>query len=112
MLLVITYSQTARQALRNLCNAHEGIVLRRFGRAVLLAETEFSAFQAVRLREQFGTAVQVERTQRFNEFEALREPVRAAARAYANRETPSVPYEKFAAGTDHPAPAELKGSEL
>jgi len=112
MLLVITYSTAARQALRNLCNAHEESVVRRFGRAALLADTEFAGFQAVRLREQFGAAVQVERTRPFNEFETLREPVREAARAYADRETPALPYAKFAAGTDHPAPADLKESEL
>lgn len=112
MLLVITYSQPARQALRNACNAHEESVVRRFGRAALFADTEFGAFQALRLREQFDGAVQVERTQPFNEFEVLDEPVREAAIAYANRETPAMPYEAFAAGTEYPSPAELKGSEL
>lgn len=112
MLLVITYSQPARQALRNLCNAHEESVVRRFGRAALLAETEFGAFQAIRLREQFGSAVQVERTEPFNEFELVPESVREAAQAYANRETPALPYAKFAAGTDYPSPTALKGSEL
>jgi len=112
VLLIITYSQRARQALRNLCNAHEESVVRRFGRAALLADTEFGAFQAVRLREQFGGAVQVERTRPFNPFEAVREPVREAAVAYANRETAALPYATFAAGTDHPPPADLKGTEL
>jgi hypothetical protein len=112
VLLIITYSKPARQALRNLCNAHEESVVRRFGRAALLADTEFGAFQALRLREQFGGSVQVERTQPFNEFEALDEPVRTAAQAYADRDQPALPYAKFAAGTDHPAPSDLKGSEL
>lgn len=112
MILVITYSKTARQALRNACNAHDESVVRRFGRSALLADTEFGAFQALRLREQFGGAVQVERTRPFNEFELLEEPVREAAKAYADRETPALPYAKFAAGTDYPSPAELKGSEL
>ena len=112
MLLIITYSKPARQALRNLSNAHEESVVRRFGRAALLADTEFGAFQAVRLREQFGGAVQVERTRPFNPHEAVRESVREAAVAYANRETAALPYAKFAAGTDHPPPAPLKGREL
>lgn len=112
MLLIITYSQPARQALRNLCNAHEESVVRRFGRAALLADTEFAAFQALRLREQFGGSVQVERTRPFNEFEALDEAVRAAARAYADRDEPATPYAKFAAGTDHPDQADLEGIDL
>ena len=112
MLLVITYSRGARQALRNCCNAHEETVVRRFGRAALLEATEFAAFQAIRLREQYGRAVQVEQTRPFNEFETVREPVREAARAYADREHPGTPYAKFAAGTDHPAQAALKGTDL
>lgn len=112
MLLVITYSQDARQALRNLCTAHEETVVRRFGRAVLLEPTEFAAFQAVRLREQFGAAVQVERTRPFNEYEAVRDSVREAGRAYANRDSPGTPYAKFAAGTDHPSQATLKERDL
>lgn len=112
MLLVIAYSRDARQAVRNLCNAHEETVVRRFGRAVLLEPTAFAAFQAVRLRERLGAAVQVERTRPFNEFAAVDESVRAAARAYANRDSPGTPYAKFAAGTDHPSQAELKDGEL
>jgi len=112
MLLVITYSGPARQALRNLCNAHEETVVRRFGRAALLEATEFGAFQAVRLRAQYGRAVQVEQTRPFNEFAAVREPVREAAHAYADRDSPGTPYAKFAAGTDHPDQAELKETEL
>jgi hypothetical protein len=112
MLLVITYAQPARQALRNACNAHDGVVVRRFGRAALFAETEFGAFQALRLREQFGAAVQVERTRPLNEFAAVPEGVRDAAAAYADRETAALPYAKFAAGTDHPAPAAMKGVDL
>lgn len=112
MLLVITYTQPARQALRNACNAHDEVVVRRLGRAALLDETEFGAFQALRLREQFGGAVQIERTRPLNEFAAVPEGVRAAAAAYADRENAAVPYEKFAAGTDHPSPASLKGADL
>jgi len=112
MLLVITYSQPARQALRNLCNAHEETVVRRFGRAALLDPTEFAAFQAVRLREQYGRAVQVERTRPFDEVQAVRDSVREAAGAYADRDSPGTPYAKFAAGTDHPDQADLKETEL
>ncbi len=112
MLLVITYSQAARQALRNCCNAHEDAVVRRFGRAALFESTEFGAFQAIRLREQFGRAVQVEQTSPFNEFAAVREPVRAAAQAYADRDHPGTPYAKFAAGTDHPDQSALKQRDL
>lgn len=54
MLLVIAYSRAARQALRNRCNAHPETVVRRFGRAVCLAETELGAFLALRLRERYG----------------------------------------------------------
>lgn len=112
MLLVIAYTERARQALRNLCDAHEDLVVARFGRAVLLEATEFAALQAVRLREEFGTAIQVERVRPFNEFEALREEVLAAARAYADRDEPATPYAKFAAGTDHPDQADLEGVDL
>lgn len=78
----------------------------------LLAETEFGGFQAVRLREKHGEAVQVERTEPFNEFAALRDPVREAAVAYESRDTPAVPYERFAAGTDLPDPEAMKGEQL
>ncbi len=112
VLLVVTYSRAARGALRNVCRAHEDSVVRRLGRAALFEETEFGAFQALRLREKHGGDVQIERTRPFNEFAAVPEPVRAAARAYERRETPAVPYAQFAAGTDHPAPGALKTTEL
>jgi len=108
VLLVVTYSRAARQTLRNVCRAHEETVVRQFGRVALLEATEFGAFQALRLREKHGADVQIERTRPFNEFEAVDESVREAARAYEARDEPSVPYEAFAAGTDHPAPAELR----
>lgn len=112
MLLVVAYSKPARQALRNLCDAHEDHLAGRFGRAVLLEPTEFAALQAVRLRAEFGPAVRVEETRPFNEFESLREPVREAAQAYADREKPATPYARFAAGTDHPDQDALEGREL
>jgi hypothetical protein len=112
VLLVVAYSRGARGTLRNVCRRHEEIVVRRFGRVALLAETEFAAFQALRLREKHGGDIQIERTEPFNEFEALDEDVRGAARAYENRETAGTPYESFAAGTDHPDPDDLRNSDF
>jgi len=112
VLLVVTYSEAARTALRNLCRRHEEPVVRRFGRAALLEATEYAAFLAVRLREAHDGDVQVERTESFNEFVALDESVREAAVAYAHRETESTPYASFAAGTDHPEPEVMRGEEL
>lgn len=112
MLLVVTYARAARQSLRNVCDAHEDCVVRRFGRAALLRETEFGAFQALRLREKHGGDVQVERTAAFNEFADAPDRVREAARAYEDRDAPSTPYEKFAAGREHPDPEAMRDSEL
>jgi len=112
MLLVVTYSREARASLRNVCRAHEGTVVRRFGRAALLEATAFGAFQALRLREKHGGDVQVERTRPFNEFAAVDRDVRAAAAAYEDRDRPATPYERFAAGTDHPDPDDLRGRDL
>ena len=112
MLLVVTYSQDARQALRNACRAHPDAVVRRFGRAALLDETEYGAFLSLRLRAEYGVDVQVERTEPFNEFEAVPARVRDAARAYADREHASTPYAKFAADSDHPDPGRMKDTEL
>lgn len=112
MLLVITYSRGARESLRNICRAHDETVVRQFGRAALFAATEFGAFQALRLRAKHGAAVQIERTQPFNEYATVPETVREAATAYENRETPAVPYESFATGTDHPQPSSMQGTDL
>lgn len=112
MLLVVVYSRSARQTLRNVCNAHPETVVRRFGRAVLLEETEFGAFLALRLRAKHGGDVQIERTRPLNEFAAVPDAVREAAAAYEAREEPSTPYAKFAAGTDHPTPEAMRESEL
>jgi len=112
VLLVAVYSKPARQTLRNVCNAHEETVVRRFGRAVLLAETEFGAFLALRLRAKHGGDVQIECTRPFNEFRSVPDGVREAARAYEARPTASTPYGKFAAGTDHPSPAAMRDAEL
>lgn len=112
MLLVVTYSRAARQALRNACRVHESIVVRRFGRAVLLEETELGAFIALRLRERHGADVQLERTEPLNEFADVPERVRAAASAYEAREHPSTPYSAFAAASHHPTTADLRETEL
>jgi hypothetical protein len=110
VLLVVAYSHPARQALRNACEAHPDTVRRRLGRAALFEETELGAFLALRLRAEYE--VQVERTAPLNEFEAVSEGVREAVSAYADREHASTPYAKFAAGTDHPDPEELRDAEL
>ena len=112
MLLVVTYSRAARQSLRNVCRAHDRPVVRRFGRAALFAETEFAAFQALRLQAKHGEAVQIEQTKPFNEFEAVPERVRDAADTYEDREQSAVPYAAFASGRDLPDPEELKDTEL
>jgi hypothetical protein len=112
VLLVIAYSRGARTSLRNVCRSQEGVVIRRAGRVALLAETEFGAFQALRLRAKHGTEIQVERTEPFNEFDLVREPVRRAAEAYEARDQPATPYAAFAAGRELPAPSEMRGREL
>lgn len=112
VLLVIAYSRSARERLRNCCRTHDEAVVRRFGRAALLASTEFGAFLACWLRAECGDDVQVERTEPFNEFEAAPDAVRTAAWAYADRDHPSTPYSAFAAGTDHPDPDALREREL
>lgn len=112
MLLVVTYSQAARQTLRNVCNSHETAVVQRFGRAALLEATELGAFLALRLRAKHDGDVQVERTAPFNEFSDVPEAVRHAATAYENRENPSTPYAKFATGTDHPGVESMRDSDL
>lgn len=112
MLLVVAYSRAARRTLRNVCRAHEEVVIRRFGRVALFEETAFAAFQALRLREKHGGDVQLERTRPFNEFEVVDPAVREAARAYEDRDEPAVPYATFAAETDHPPPDRMREREL
>lgn len=112
MLLVVTYSRAARQALRNACGSHEETVVQRFGRAALLEPTEFGAFLALWLRAEHGPDVQVERTEPLVAGRDVPEGVRQAASAYADREQPSTPYGKFARGRDHPDPGAMKASEL
>ncbi|MFB6193967.1 MAG: hypothetical protein ABEI75_02780 [Halobaculum sp.] len=112
MLLIVAYTPDARTAVRNTARSHADSVVRRFGRAVLVRESEFGAFLACRLRAAYGTDVQVERTEPFNEYSDVPDGVREAARAYADRENRHTPYAKFAAGTDHPAPDAMRDTEL
>jgi len=112
VLLVVTYSTAARGTLRNVCRTHEEVVVRRFGRVALLAETEFAAFQALRLRAKHGGDVQVERTRPFNEYEAVDASVREAAAAYEDRDRPALPYATFADGSEHPDPERMRDTEL
>ena len=112
VLLVVTYSRSARERLRNVCRTHDETVVRRFGRAALLSGTEFGAFLACWLRAECGDDVQVERTRPFNEFASVPESVRTAAQAYADREHPSTPYSAFAAGADHPDPDAMRERDL
>lgn len=112
MLLVITYSQGARQTLRNIVRAHGSCVVRRFGRAALFEATELGAFLALRLRAKYGGDVQIERTQPLNEFRDVPDQVRKAATAYEEREHANTPYAKFARGTPHPLPETMRDAEL
>lgn len=75
-------------------------------------ETAFSGFLALRLRYKHGDDVQIERTEPFNEFADASERIRTAARAYEEQAKPNTPYGKFAAGTEHPDPDQLRGQEL
>lgn len=109
---MVTYSRAARTTLRNVCRTHEESVIRRFGRAALFEPTAFGAFLALRLREKHPDDVQLERTAPLNEFADVPADVREAAAAYEDRKTGSVPYPKFAAGTDHPDPDDLRAREL
>lgn len=111
VLLVVTYSRAARRDLRNVCRAHEESVVRQFGRAALLAGTEFGAFQALRLQEKHGLDVQLERVEPFEPSD-VPERVREAARVYENREQAATPYSRFAAGRDLPTAAAMRGEEL
>lgn len=111
VLLVVTYSRSARRDLRNACRAHEESVVRRLGRAALLSATEFGAFQALRLREKHGLDVQVERVRPFEPGDAP-DRVREAASAYEAREAASTPYHRFASGRDLPSTAQMKGTDL
>lgn len=108
----MTYSQAARNSLRNVCRTHERSVVRRLGRAALFETTEHGAFLALRLREKHPEDVQLERTEPFNEFRDVPKSVREAARAYENRDNPNTAYAKFSIDRPHPTPEELRAREL
>jgi hypothetical protein len=108
----VTYSQAARNSLRNVCRTHEQSVVRRLGRAALLEATEHGAFLGLRLREKHPEDVQLERTEPFNEFRDVREAVREAAQSYENRSNPNTAYAKFAVDSPHPTPDELRTQKL
>lgn len=110
--LVIADTPGARQTLRNVCNAHEETVSRRFGRAVLLEATEFGAFLAFRLRVKHGESVQVRRVQPVDVDRPDYRRAYEAAVAFEERENEHTPYPKFAAGTDHPMPPEMRDRVL
>ncbi|MEF8774603.1 MAG: hypothetical protein V5A23_03490 [Halobacteriales archaeon] len=112
MLLVVTYSRAARQALRNVSDAHEETVVRRFGRAALVEGTEFGAFLATWLLAEHAPDVQVERAVPFVPGRDVPDRVRTAAAAYADRDHVSTPYAKFAANREHPSPATMKARDL
>lgn len=112
MLLVIAYSRAARQSLRNVVRAHEDAVHHHFGRVALFAATEFGAFQALRLQHKHGEAIQLAKTEPFNEFAAVPAAVRDAAATYEARDTEAVPYASFATNEDVPSPDSMRGSPL
>jgi len=112
VLLVVTYSRAARRTLRNARKTHDDTVVRHFGRAALLADSEFGAFLALRLQAEHGADVQIERTRPLNAPAEVPEAVQTAASAYADREHPSTPYAKFAVDSGHPAPEAMKDREL
>lgn len=112
MLLVVTYSKPARQTLRNICRAHEDVVVRRFGRAALFEASGCGAFQALRLREKYGTDVQIDRTHPLNEYAEVPPKIRRAVAAYERRDHPHLPYTTFVARRPHPDPEQLRSIEL
>ncbi|MFW5973958.1 MAG: hypothetical protein ACOCPZ_01080 [Natrialbaceae archaeon] len=110
--LTVADEESARRTLRNTCNAYEDAVVHRFGGAAAFEPTEFGAFLAFRLREKHGDAVRVVRTV---PVDPQREPFRRAheaAVAFERREHESTPYPKFASGTDHPQPEEMRDRDL
>lgn len=112
MLLVVTYSASARGSLRNVRRSHEECIVRSFGRSALLEATELGAFLALRLQEKHPEDVQIEVTRPLNEFIEVPEHVREAVQAYETREHACTPYSAFAAGTDLPDVKTMAKREL
>ncbi|WP_255169199.1 hypothetical protein [Natrononativus amylolyticus] len=100
---VVADSSKARETVKNICKTHRETVLRRFGRAVVFAPTEFGAFLAFWLRAKHGEAVQIVRTAPVDEHHRRYRRAREASLAFAGRDNDRTPYPKFAAGTDHPS---------
>lgn len=111
-LLVVADTPGARQTLRNICNAHAETVRRRFGRAVVLEATEFGAFLAFRLRVKHGESVQLNRVGPIDVDRPGYRRAYEAAVAFEGRENEHTPYPKFAAGTAHPRPPEMRDRDL
>ena len=112
MLLVVAHAKAARQDLRNACTRHPEAVVRRFGRAVLLAETELGAFLALSLRDRHGPDVQLERTRPLDAERTIPDRVREAVTAYTQRTHPNIPYATIAARDDLPTTADLHETDL
>ncbi|WP_254766093.1 hypothetical protein [Salinilacihabitans rarus] len=110
--LVVADSPKARETLRNVCNAYEEAIVRRFGRAVVVEATEFGAFLAFRLREKHGGSVRLRRVRPVEADRPDYRRARDAAAAFEARENESTPYPKFAAGTDYPSPEEMRDRPL
>lgn len=112
MLLVVAYSTDARQDLRNASRRHPEAVVRRFGRAVLLAETELGAFLALQLRARHEHDVQLERTRPLDTDNGIPDRVHDAVDAYTSRGHPNTPYATIAARDGLPTTAELHETDL
>lgn len=110
--LVVADSPSARQTLRNTCTAYDDVVVDRFGRAVLFDRTELGAFLAFRLAIKHGDDVTVVRTETVDEEAPDYRRAYEAAVAFENRSHVSTPYPKFAAGTEHPSPEEMRERDL
>lgn len=111
MLLVVAHAKDARQDLRNACTRNPEAVVRRFGRAVLLDETELGAFLALGLRERHGPDVQLERTRPFDPT-VVPDRVREAVDAYVDRDHPNTPYATIADRDDLPPTSDLHDADL
>lgn len=110
-MLVVAHTTDARQDLRNACTRHPEAVVRRFGRAVLLAETELGAFLALHLRSRHGADVQLEQTRPLDAT-GMPERVHDAVTAYADRAHPNTPYATIAARDGLPTTADLHERDL
>lgn len=111
-MLVVAHAKDARQDLRNACTRNPEAVVRRFGRAVLLAETELGAFLALHLRARHGPDVQLERTRPLDVDRSIPTRVHDAVDAYANRQHPNTPYATLADRDGLPTTDDLQSTDL